>query len=86
MARLYKCSGEEREVSPESGDFFSLSELQGFVDGYIEVVPLGDGKILVCDEEGKMKGKPVNSVASAKTGGVHLIVGDALICDRSQLD
>lgn len=42
-----------------------LEDLQKLVDGYIEVVALPNGDQLVVNEEGKLKGLPVNPVATA---------------------
>lgn len=36
----------------------SLKILQEQVGGYIEVVPFEDNIVIVCDEEGRLKGKP----------------------------
>jgi hypothetical protein len=51
------------------------------VGGYVEVVQVNDG-ILIIDEEGKLKDKPVNEVASKmyadKYGDADIIVGDAI--------
>lgn len=50
-----------------------LESMQKEVDGYIEVVkPYGDGSVvLVCDEEGKIKGsKKINRLISDKRGYV----------------
>ena len=59
----------------------SLSEAQKFVGGWVEVVQVNDG-ILIIDEEGKLKDKPVNEVASKmyadKYGDEDIIVGDAI--------
>ena len=59
----------------------SLSDAQKFVGGYVEVVQVNDG-ILIIDEEGKLKDKPVNEVASKmyadKYGDEDIIVGDAI--------
>ena len=59
----------------------SLSEAQKFVGGWVEVVQVNDG-ILIIDEEGKLKDKPVNEVASKmyadKYGDADIIVGDAI--------
>ena len=58
----------------------SLSDAQKFVGGWVEVVQVNDG-ILIIDEEGKLKDKPVNEVASKmyadKYGDADIIVGDA---------
>ena len=66
---------QSKEDSP------SLSEAQKFVGGWVEVVQVNDG-ILIVDEEGKLKDKPVNQVASKmyadKYGDEDIIVGDAI--------
>ena len=66
---------QSKEDSP------SLSEAQKFVGGWVEVVQVNDG-ILIIDEEGKLKDKPVNEVASKmyadKYGDEDIIVGDAI--------
>ncbi len=57
----------------------SLEELQGAVGGYIEVVqiPAMRGVLMIVDEEGRMKGKAVNAIASEIAGTE--IVGDVVI-------
>jgi len=66
---------QSKEDSP------SLSDAQKFVGGWVEVVQVNDG-ILIIDEEGKLKDKPVNEVASKmyadKYGNEDIIVGDAI--------
>lgn len=89
MATLYKVDGSVLEVHPRNGTEFTLEELQGFVGGYIEIVPLRDGTHLICNEEGKLNGLPLNDEASAvwvkSYGFTDLIVGDALVCSESEL-
>ena len=38
----------------------TLENLQRTVGGYIEAVEIGPGIVIICDEEGKIKGKPFN--------------------------
>ena len=38
----------------------TLENLQATVGGYIEVFPLTGNCTVICDEEGKLKGRPVN--------------------------
>lgn len=56
----------------------TLTALQALVGGgYIEIVPVGrDGLELVCDEEGKLKGLPLNV---AIFGGQDVVAGDAFL-------
>lgn len=92
MARLYKVMENGCayfDVTPKDGKMFTLEEAQAMVGGYIEVVHLNEGKILVCDEEGRIKQKRVNKNATEvayKLGYKgHFLVGDVLICDDNQL-
>lgn len=85
MAILIKSSGVSTEVKPD-GKKFTLEQLRGFVGGYIEVVPVGNGECVVCDEEGKLKGKPLNMAATAMFRRLFdPFVGDVLICKRKEL-
>ena len=43
----------------------TLEELQEMVGGYIEVVYAKNGDQIILDEEGRLKGKPINEDASA---------------------
>jgi hypothetical protein len=63
-----------------------LLSLQKAVDGYIEVVPLpGDpGLVLIADEEGLFKKKPLNLLATEMVRSP--IVGDVVLMERKQLD
>lgn len=92
MALLIKTNGEITEIKPSSGECFTLEELQKAVDGYIEIINVPGGKVLVVDEEGKLKRKEVNAVAMAfahTSGAVHpsdAIVGDVLLCEDREID
>ena len=81
MNRILKVSGAEVAMAPadpEKG--YSLAQLKDAIGGgYIEIVRLGRGKILVVDEEGWLKPLPLNITASALAG--QAIAGDALLCD-----
>ena len=59
----------------------TLSDAQEFVGGWVELVKVKDG-ILLIDEEGKLKNKPVNELASKlyfdTYGDQDIIVGDAI--------
>ena len=37
-----------------------IGVLQGIVDGWLEIAPLEDDVVLICDEEGKLRGKEPN--------------------------
>lgn len=54
----------------------SLEEAQKAVGGYVEIIPVGDGQLLV-NEEGRIAGLPINPQASEAAG--QPIVGNALL-------
>ena len=60
------------QVEPTLGN---LQELVG--NGYLQIVPVGaDGLELGCDEEGKLKGLPLNV---SIFGGQDVVAGDAFL-------
>lgn len=83
--------GREEKISPANGNDFSLEEVQKIVGGYIEVVGLSDGNILVLNEEGKLCGLDENPKATViahehKAMFPHdYIVGNVLICSSDML-
>lgn len=86
MALHIKSDGTSASVSPGNGTTWSLSELQGFVGGYIELVglPASRSQIMVVNEEGLLCGLPMNHAASAEA--MRPIVGDVLICDTKEIE
>ena len=87
MAILISVDGTETETQPASSKEFSLEELQGFVGGYIEIVRTKDGKAMIINEEGKLKGLEANPAA---TKLVELFAGDyiagpALVVEEEEI-
>ena len=81
--------GTREECQPANGKHYTLEELKKAIGGgYIEIVKTRDGRLLVIDEEGKLKGFPVNPVSTALYfyGGQDPIVGDVLVCDNGTID
>ena len=74
--KVIKLSPEEVEVKEVEN---TLEELQSEVDGYIETLYLGNGYIIICNEEGKLRRLPVTAVV---TNGIKQepLVGNILIC------
>lgn len=54
---LFVGVGKRPEVREIDGE---LETMQKLVGGYIQMVPMGNGVDLVCDEEGKLKDYPLN--------------------------
>jgi len=59
----------------------SLEVAQREIGGYVEAVTLRD-TVLLCDEEGLLKGLEYNQLASEMTG--QYIVGTALVVPRNK--
>ena len=83
MARLIKTDGTQIGIEPKNGNDFKWEELHELIGGYIEIVRLGNGEILVVDEEGLCKRLPINLIASLRAG--FTIVGPAVWCKSSQV-
>ena len=79
------------KVSPANGKEFTLDELQGYVGGLIEPVPLRrdiagseeNWREMYVNEEGLLNNLKVNPTASILSG--RTIVGDAIIVLESEV-
>lgn len=84
---IFMASGSIKKVDPANGKDFSLEELNEIVDGYIEILHIGD-KLLVCNEEGKLQNLQYNATATRLINAVGIkdyIVGNALFCDKDKI-
>ncbi len=84
MAKIVKTDGTVTEVRPKNGIDFVLEELQEIVGGYIEIVNIKDG-LMVVNEEGKIKNLPINKLATIIYNRSDIIHGDVLLCDTDQI-
>ena len=89
-AKIIYTDKEEEDYTPKNGKTFELDELQGIVGGWIEIIRLKDGRIIVIDEDGKSKDKAVNIQATNIMRRDHYttdyIVGTAIVCDDDMVD
>ena len=91
MALIYRASGDVENVEPKNGTDFQLEELQAIVGGWIEVKFLSDadGGVMIMNEEGKLRNLPYNERATTLyrefVYEYDFIVGDVLICDKSEI-
>ncbi len=90
MATTIKTNGETMDVKPKNGTDFSLEEMKEIVGGYIEVLFLEGGDLMVVNEDGKNLNLPINTEATKIIDGDmyydgDVIVGDVLICERNQV-
>ena len=85
MAILIGVNGERSEfVLPCSGSSQQrLVAVQGAVGGYVELVNLPDGRVVLCDEDGLLKSAPFNREASRETG--IRLVGPVLLCSQAEI-
>ena len=62
-----------------------MEDLQAVVGGYIEAVyPFEENVCIVCNEEGKINGLPLNRAMRDDSGAVYdAIAGTAFLCDCS---
>lgn len=91
MARLIKAVGGETEITPKNGKMFELEEAQKLVGGYIQIISLYGGLVMIVDEEGKFK----HNIANAKATRIaeqhnalfsgDYIVGDVIICKNDEI-
>ncbi|MDH6308029.1 hypothetical protein M2451_002548 [Dysgonomonas sp. PFB1-18] len=85
MAKLIKVNGEITEIHPVNGTDFKLDELQGYVDGYIEIIDLKNGEIYVVNEEGKYtcERNETATKTALERGAIFdwdYIAGDVVLC------
>ena len=91
MARLITTDGITKEVKPISGTKFSLKELQNYVGGFIQMLPLPDKSMAFCNEEGLLHNLPQNVEATSVISGIfkrptQVFVGDVVICTPNEVE
>ena len=86
MAKIIKTNGSIIEVEPKNGTDFQLDEMREIIGGgYIEITQTKNDKLMVVDEEGKLKGFEPNFSATEHHKYNDLIVGNVLICEPNQI-
>ena len=74
MAEILYTDGTSKELQPENGKYFEVEELVGIVEGPVQMIPLGDGRIMTFNEEGGpdaesgRAGLPPNEEATSLAG------------------
>lgn len=86
---IIKANGERIHDEPR---LRRLEELQEAVGGCLEHIQLPGGRHLLCDEDGKMKGRPRNGYATeefAEVAGLRsydCFVGDIVILEPDEME
>lgn len=81
---LIGMNGDVEEVQPLNGTDFTLEELYKLLDcDMVQMVSLTDGRIMLMDEDGKLKpSNRMNVLASRLYHSPHdFIVGAVVVCD-----
>lgn len=89
MAIILRTDGTQEVCQPKNGTDFQLDEVKAVVNGWVEMVGLADGRIMLLNEEGKLHDLPVNAAATElfNQGGrmwYDWIVGDVLVCNDEE--
>ena len=77
MAYLLKVDGTIEQMGKNP----SLEQIQKAVGGYIEAVPMANGGIFYCNEEGKLLGLPNNLAANTLIDFNDYIVGGVVVIE-----
>lgn len=83
MSKTIKSTGEETEITPKNGKYFSLEEMQEYVDGWIEMIWLPNNQVMIVNEEGLLNNLPLNAKASKICE--YQVVGNVVICSRDMI-
>lgn len=92
MAIKLPAKGCYWDCQPKNGKVFTLEELQDIVGGYIEILYFKDGRMMVLNEEGKLKELRINLEATRIARDNHLIfswdyiVGTVLLVEPGEID
>lgn len=96
MAKLFRTNGVVEVVSPKNGSKFTAKELQGLVGGWLEAVGVFNNSVFaICDEEGKLKNKPLNPLATIFARNLYMmeglqfrdhLVGDVIFVSKDEID
>ena len=65
MENKINTDAAEFKIIEDSKDEPTLKAAQDFVGGYVEGIPFPNGDYLIVNEEGKLKGLPLNPEATA---------------------
>lgn len=85
---LIKANTTIKEIKPMNGEKFMPQELQSYVGGFIETIDLYDGRVMVIDEMGKMKGRSPNIKATQilnMSEVLDYVVGDVVVLANNKM-
>ena len=84
IPQLILADGTTEVCEPANGKWFVVEELQTSVDGYFEFIELGDGRVMVVNEDGQRLCLDLNEKATELANSP--IVGNVLVATHEQVD
>lgn len=89
-AKIIYTDKEAEDYTPKNGKTFGKTEMCGIVEGYIDIIRLNDGRVIIVDSQGKALNKAVNIPATNILRRDHFttdyIVGTAIVCDADMIE
>ena len=89
-AKIIYTDKEAEYYTPKNGKTFGKTEMCGIVEGFIDIIRLNDGRVIIVDSQGKALNKAVNIPATNILRRDHYttdyIVGTAIVCDADMID
>ena len=89
-AKIIYTNKEAEDYTPKNGKTFGKTEMYGIVEGYIDIIRLNDGRVIIFDSQGKALNKAVNVPATNILRRDHFttdyIVGTAIVCDADMIE
>ena len=89
-AKIIYTDKEAEDYTPKNGKTFGKTEMCGIVEGFIDIIRLNDGRVIIVDSQGKALNKAVNIPATNILRRDHYttdyIVGTAIVCDADMID
>ena len=89
-AKIIYTDKEAEDYTPKNGKTFGKTEVQRIVEGFIDVIRLNDGRVIIVDSQGKALNKTVNIPATNILRRDHYttdyIVGTAIVCDADMIE
>ena len=89
-AKIIYTDKEAEGYTPKNGKTFGKTEMCGIVEGFIDIIRLNDGRVIIVDSQGKALNKAVNIPATNILRRDHFttdyIVGTAIVCDADMVD
>lgn len=92
-ATLYCTDGRQIDVTPKNNKGLTYDTMRAAVQGMVQIVPMPSGKVLICNEEGKLDNLPTNEAATEiwkkeypiekyPHNNDELVVGNVIIADE----